>query len=95
MGNIKRKIEKDITFFTFKEITSKTLDDLIEFCSEYSKVLLSNIKIDLINNKPNSIELGINIGGSVMDNELKPNLLYFFKGNELKSVENVDDVVWW
>ncbi len=95
MGTINKKIEKEITFFTFENLTSKTLDDLIDFCSKYGEVLMSNINIDLNNNKPYKIELGINIGGSVMNRELKPNLFYFFRGNELHSVENVDEVVWW
>ncbi len=95
MGTINKKIEKEITFFMFENLTSKTLDDLIDFCSKYDDVLMSNINIDLSNNKPYKIELGINIGGSVMNRELKPNLFYFFKGKELNSVENVDEVVWW
>jgi len=95
MGTINKKIEKEITFFMFESLSSKTIDDLIYFCSKYGNVLMSKIKIDLNNNKPTKIELGINIGGSVMNRELKPNLFYFFRGNELHSVENVDDVVWW
>jgi len=95
MGTINKKIEKEITFFMFENLTSKTLDDLIDFCSKYGDVLMSNIKIDLSNNKPTKIELGINIGGVVMNRELKPNIFYFFKGNQLNSVENINEVVWW
>lgn len=96
MGIIKKKIEKEITFFMFENFTSKTLDDLLCFCGENSDWFISNIKIELTEDgNPHSIQLGINEGGVLIYHTIKQKTFHYFKGNELKRVENVDEVVWW
>jgi hypothetical protein len=96
MGTFNKTIQKEITFFWFDDFTSKTIDDLICFCSTYGDVLISSININLNNkNKPISIELATSVGPNVVRIEIKPKTYYFYKGRELNSVENVNDVNWW
>ena len=95
MGTISKKIEKEITFFNFEDITSKTIDELIEFCELQKNVIISYVRIDLINNRPNSIDLGINIAGNVIRKELNSGVYYFFRDNELNNVIDINDINWW
>ena len=104
---IKKTIIKEITFFYYNgEIKSNTIDELIEFLnrspkskngifSDGSSIMISNIKIDMLNNKPHSLSIGLNLGGSVMDIKIKPDKYYFFQGGEIKSVDDPEDDTFW
>ena len=102
----KKEINKEIVFFYYEQVTSKIIDEVIEFIqnvpksknsifSDGTNILIDNIRFDINNKKPTSISIGVNLSGSVSDVKLKPKKYYYFKGGELTSVENPDDVVFW
>jgi len=103
MSITRKEIKKEIVFFYYKEINSKTVDELITFCSKNPKVvnsrytngteiLLDSIKIELANNKPSCIYIKINLGGSVKDFVLESDAYYFFNGGQISSAKNIDDI---
>jgi len=98
-----KEIHKEIVFFRYEEINSKIIDETIEFISKVPKsknskyvdgsnILISDIKIEILNNKPYSISIGINISGSVYYVTLSPKKYYYIRGGEINSVDNPDDV---
>ena len=94
MGNITRKIEKEVTFFKFESITSETIKDLLEFCGKNKHVYVTGICIEITKNNPVSIEIQINTNGmrGIVYEKLEPNRFYYFHDAELKSALTLNDV---
>ena len=98
-----QKIEqkKIITVFSYNEIDSNTIDDLIQFIKAIPKsetprytngtdVLLDSLNINLIDNKPATISVLINYGGKVKSALLRPGLFYFFDKTELIESKQIE-----
>jgi hypothetical protein len=101
----KKEISKSIEFFHYKEINYQTIDDLISFIKSNPKneksrytdgtnLLIDNIKIKIMNNKPKRLSIGIN-NMQVREYEILPNLYYYFRGGEIESTDNLDSVTFW
>lgn len=95
-----KQISKEVVLFQYTEISSTIIDELLEFINSIPKVensryndgtniLLSNIKLNIANNKYCSVTIGINYSGIVKDIELLPDTFYYFDKNELKSINDL------
>jgi hypothetical protein len=98
MPTIKKTLNKEISIFKFDVITSATIDGLFDFCAANSgsdSPVVSRITIELLNNIPKRISIGINLYGTLEEHIFHPEKYYFFKGKELNSVDAIEDITWW
>lgn len=89
-----KKIITEIITFSYEKVDFSAVEDLLEFLesnpktkksifSDGTNVLISYVKINISNNKPYNISVGVNVGGVVRNIKFKPNTEYYFKGSTL------------
>lgn len=98
---IKKEVKKEVLTFYFETFESKVIDDLISFINLFPKVdkpkytngtniLITHLKIEMVDNTPTSISAGISNFGGVDYIHFQPKTYYYFKDDQVKSTQNPD-----
>ena len=98
---ILKEVERELLVFYFEEITSKTIDEAIEFALSSPKfenskgrifVNYVQIRFDNTENKPSKIFISLNVFGGVFEKELEPKQYYYFNHGEVDWVYDINDI---
>ena len=91
---ILKEVKTTINFLLVEEINSQAIDEVIDFVKDSNEdALVSNIKIEMLNNKPYRLSVGINLNGSVLDIKILPLEYYYFNKSELTKIDNIENFV--